>query len=124
MMTFADDNKMNSMGLMRSCKFDLFLYSINLINQTIKRTILSAIANICNPCTLLVKMLMQKLWADKLSVQLHSFTDTWEKVYGACIYLLSKSGNGNLHIELLCAKSKVASLKTITISKLELSAML
>ncbi|XP_033228948.1 uncharacterized protein LOC117180562 [Belonocnema kinseyi] len=54
--------------------------------------------------------------------QLHGFCDASEKAYGACLYLRSTDNRGNYHCELICSKSRVAPLKTMTLSKLELCA--
>lgn len=55
-------------------------------------------------------------------IDLHGFADASQKAYGACIYLRSISSGGNVSCNLLCAKTKVAPLKLLTIPKLELSA--
>ncbi|XP_018359703.1 PREDICTED: uncharacterized protein LOC108758956 [Trachymyrmex cornetzi] len=60
----------------------------------------------------------------KAKFDLHRFGDASKKAYGACIYAASKDVDGNLHSRLLCAKSRVAPLKTITIARLELCATL
>lgn len=65
------------------------------------------------------------LYAQTINIQLHGFCDAIEKAYGACIYLRSINVNGEVQVNLLCAKSRVAPLKTIqTIPKLELCAAL
>lgn len=56
-------------------------------------------------------------------IQLHGFCDASEKAYGACIYLRSINAAGRTQIQLYCAKSRVAPLKTVqTIPRLELAA--
>ena len=55
------------------------------------------------------------------SSQLHHFSDASEASFGS-VYLRLVNGQGTVHCSFLCAKSRVAPLKTITISRLELSA--
>ncbi|XP_051162155.1 uncharacterized protein LOC127282115 [Leptopilina boulardi] len=54
-------------------------------------------------------------------LQLHDFADASQRSYGACIYLRSSNG-GKHHSMLLCSKSRVAPVKIISLSRLELSA--
>ncbi|XP_063991157.1 uncharacterized protein LOC135169789 [Diachasmimorpha longicaudata] len=53
-------------------------------------------------------------------IQLHGFSDASQHAYGACVYLRSVGDNGQVNTVLLCAKSRVAPLKQITIPRLEL----
>lgn len=53
-------------------------------------------------------------------VQTHGFCDASLAAYGACIYVRSKY-KGEVKVELLCSKSRVAPLKVLTVHKLELS---
>jgi len=57
-------------------------------------------------------------------VDLFGFGDASEKAYGACMYAVTRNTDGNVQSRLLCAKSRVASLKTTTIARLELRAAL
>lgn len=54
------------------------------------------------------------------TVDLHIFSDASEGAYGACLYARSVNSNGNVLVNLLLAKSKVAPLKPRTIPQLEL----
>lgn len=55
-------------------------------------------------------------------VELHGFADASIKAYGACIYLKSILDNKKCQINLVCAKSRVAPLKQISLARLELCA--
>ncbi|XP_055633284.1 uncharacterized protein LOC129773664 [Toxorhynchites rutilus septentrionalis] len=52
--------------------------------------------------------------------QFHVFSDASEAAYGACIYARCISRFGRITVELLAAKSRPASLKKITLARLEL----
>ncbi|XP_072401038.1 uncharacterized protein [Diabrotica undecimpunctata] len=53
-------------------------------------------------------------------IEIHGFADSSSIAYGACIYLRSLDHDNQVHIHLLCSKSKVAPIKTISIPRLEL----
>ncbi|XP_050305066.1 uncharacterized protein LOC126742465 [Anthonomus grandis grandis] len=55
-----------------------------------------------------------------IKIEMHGFCDSSEKAYGACLFLRSVSSNGEMNAHILCAKSKVAPLKSITLPRLEL----
>lgn len=57
-------------------------------------------------------------------ITLHSFSDASEKAYGACLYATTQDKNGSRSCQLICAKTRVAPLKVMTIAKLELCAAL
>ncbi|KAF0751198.1 Uncharacterized protein FWK35_00016915, partial [Aphis craccivora] len=55
-------------------------------------------------------------------VQIHGFADASLLAYGACLYIRCSS-NKNVHVtKLICAKSKIAPLKIISLPRLELCA--
>lgn len=60
------------------------------------------------------------LITDANSVQLHGFCDASERGYGACIYVRSSNNKGDIKTSLLCSRSRVAPLKTVSIPRLEL----
>lgn len=57
---------------------------------------------------------------DVKEVQIHGFSDASELAYGAAVYIRTVTSEGKIFANLLCAKSKVAPLKTVTIPRLEL----
>ena len=56
------------------------------------------------------------------SSQLHHFSDASDIGFGSVSYLRLVNDQGDVHCSFLCAKSRVAPLKTLTIPRLELSA--
>ncbi|GBM17057.1 hypothetical protein AVEN_133323-1 [Araneus ventricosus] len=59
----------------------------------------------------------------QLMPDVRGFADASERVYGAVVYLKSSAGERNC-VRLLCIKSRVAPLKSISVPKLELCAAL
>ena len=55
-----------------------------------------------------------------VSTQLHGFSDASESAYAGVVYLRMIDSDGNVHISLVAAKTKVAPLKRLTIPRLEL----
>ncbi|XP_039312876.1 uncharacterized protein LOC113004888 [Solenopsis invicta] len=53
-------------------------------------------------------------------LQLHGFCDSSEKAYGACVYIREKNMQGNSSVTLICSKSRVAPMKTLSLPRLEL----
>lgn len=58
------------------------------------------------------------------NVELHGFCDASQRAYAAAIYLRSVDNNNILKVALLCAKTKVAPIKKLTIPRLELCGVL
>lgn len=56
-------------------------------------------------------------------IELHGFSDASQNAYGACVYIRAVN-QGRNSCNLLCARSKVAPLKSLTIPRLELSGAL
>ncbi|KAK9675224.1 Pao retrotransposon peptidase [Popillia japonica] len=57
---------------------------------------------------------------DFTRIELHGCADASESAYGACIYVRSLDCEGNVRVNLLCAKSKVAPIKSQTMPRLQL----
>lgn len=56
-----------------------------------------------------------------LRIELHSFSDASEAAYGACLYARSFDQSGKISVKLICSKSRVAPIKTISLPRLELN---
>ncbi|XP_044575206.1 uncharacterized protein LOC123259014 [Cotesia glomerata] len=54
------------------------------------------------------------------NLQIHGFCDASEKAYGACIYFRSTSPNGKVYTRLICSKSRVAPVNSVSLPRLEL----
>ncbi|XP_076246260.1 uncharacterized protein LOC143186468 [Calliopsis andreniformis] len=104
-----------------------------------KRNILSEIAQIFDPLGLIgpvtvkAKLLMQELWQlqinwdESLPQDFHTRWVTFrqelhasERAYGASVYLRTRTDKGSWQTHLLCAKSRVAPLKTTSLPRLDL----
>lgn len=55
-------------------------------------------------------------------LELHGFSDASVQGYGACLYLRSTNDTGSHFVHLLCSKTRVAPLKTLSVPRLELCA--
>lgn len=52
--------------------------------------------------------------------QIHGISDASEVAYGACLFLRSLNQDGSMQVRLICARSRVAPLKLISLPRLEL----
>ncbi|GFX40500.1 integrase catalytic domain-containing protein [Trichonephila clavipes] len=59
-----------------------------------------------------------------IRIEIHGFSDALERAYAAVVYIKCFNESGQSQTRLLCSKSRVAPLKTLTIPRLELSAAL
>jgi len=59
-----------------------------------------------------------------IRLELHGFADTSETAYGACIYFRFTSANKKHSTYLLCSKSRITPLKSLSLPRLELCAAL
>lgn len=55
-------------------------------------------------------------------IQIHGFSDSSVKAYGTACYLVVADFNGTVASNLICAKSRVAPIKTVSLPRLELCA--
>ncbi|XP_046621080.1 uncharacterized protein LOC124305548 [Neodiprion virginianus] len=62
--------------------------------------------------------------SDNVKTQLHIFCDTSLKAYAAAAYLRPEASDGQIHLSLVMAKSRVAPVKPMTVPRLELQAAL
>ncbi|XP_076382083.1 uncharacterized protein LOC143260481 [Megalopta genalis] len=143
------DKDPKTLGLLWMVQEDTLNYSVTISSEQriTKRTILSEISKIFDPLGLLGtswdESLPQDLHSEwelfhhqlaslneisiprlaigsKKGLELHGFCDASERAYGACIYLRSINERGQYIVRLLCANSRVAPLKKITLPRLEL----
>ncbi|GFT27015.1 integrase catalytic domain-containing protein [Trichonephila clavipes] len=59
-----------------------------------------------------------------IRIEIHGFSDASERAYASVVYIKCFNESGQSQTRLLCSKSRVAPLKTLTIPRLELSAAL
>ncbi|XP_055943741.1 uncharacterized protein LOC129974949 isoform X1 [Argiope bruennichi] len=64
------------------------------------------------------------LLPDAIRIEIHGFSDASERAYAAVVYLKCFTQSGQFKTSLVCSKSRVAPLKSLTIPRLELCAAL
>ncbi|XP_075221334.1 uncharacterized protein LOC142324292 [Lycorma delicatula] len=52
--------------------------------------------------------------------EIHGFSDASEKAFGACIYIRTIESDDSISVKLLCSKSQVAPIKSVSLPRLEL----
>lgn len=67
-----------------------------------------------------IKIPRQVISTNHLTIEFHGFADASEKAYGCCIYVRCQNSSMQFTSKLVCAKSKVAPLKRLTLPRLEL----
>ncbi|KAK9679075.1 Reverse transcriptase (RNA-dependent DNA polymerase) [Popillia japonica] len=94
-----DKHAKKTVGIDWTCADDTFRFTINVQTE--------------RPITKRTKIRIPRYIFNSLPVhiELHGFSDASERAYGACVYI---------RINLLCAKTKVAPIRSITIPRLEL----
>ncbi|GFS48012.1 hypothetical protein NPIL_243731 [Nephila pilipes] len=60
---------------------------------------------------------------EESNLSIHTFVDASNSAYAACIFLSSESSRGSVTVQLLQARSRIALMKTITIPRIELIAV-
>lgn len=120
------NEEIRTLGMHWNTTNDSFKYDINMCDsrKVTKRSMLSVLSKIFDPLGLLGPItLVAKILIQRASrIQIHGFSDASERAYGACVYIRITNPQGQQSAQLLCSKSRVAPLKTITLPRLELSA--
>nr|XP_031839043.1 uncharacterized protein LOC116429801 [Nomia melanderi] len=93
-------------------------------HEPVSKSIEQAWLTIVNQLDLLNRFSIHRRIAlnQAVELQLHGFCDASESAYGACVYIRSTNKQGQHAVELLCAKSRVAPIKTNSLPRLELCA--
>ncbi|XP_076643560.1 uncharacterized protein LOC143353837 [Halictus rubicundus] len=135
---FFGDESVKTLGISWNPHNDTISYSINISdhNTHTKRIMLSIIAKIFDPLGLLgpewcsyqkdlkslegITFKRHVAQGSTNTIELHGFCDASEQAYGACFYIRTVNRSGRIKNRLLCAKSRVAPLKTISLARLEL----
>ncbi|KAG8173880.1 hypothetical protein JTE90_007419 [Oedothorax gibbosus] len=83
----------------------------------VKKFASARVSNYKNDCNWAIKLLIVPKIADAMP----SFADASAKADGACVYVHTEINSNKGSSHLLCSKSRVCPIKTVTIPKLELS---
>ncbi|GJQ86566.1 hypothetical protein Trydic_g15641 [Trypoxylus dichotomus] len=92
---------------------------------------LELLLGLLGPCVITAKIMLQELWVKKIDwddllqndlyEKWNHFKTSIQRVCGACVYLCLRSANDTITVRLICAKSRIAPVKRLTIPRLELS---
>ncbi|XP_037813119.1 uncharacterized protein LOC119604511 [Lucilia sericata] len=90
-------------------------------DESVPQWIATQWEDICQQMPQIAEVKIPRLVQINSDTEIHAFADASTKAYGACIYAVSRIDGTS---SLLCAKSRVAPIKPITLPRLELSAAL
>lgn len=88
------------------------------ISESIKTKWVNLIVNI--NCLNTLKIPRCVVISQAKSYHIHGFCDSSQYIYGACVYLSSENAQGDRVSHLICSKSRLAPIKSISLPKLEL----
>lgn len=71
-------------------------------------------------CKLNELRIPRRIMCESFNVEIHGFCDASQSAYSAVVYCKSNSSSGQIQVNLICSKTKVAPLKSQTIPRLEL----
>ncbi|XP_075157941.1 uncharacterized protein LOC142231207 [Haematobia irritans] len=91
-------------------------------DESVPHSIATQWENICRSLPDIKNLKIKRLVHIKSKIEIHGFADASTKAYGACIYVVCKEGV--FESSLLCAKSRVAPTRPVTLPRLELCAAL
>ncbi|GFX92390.1 integrase catalytic domain-containing protein [Trichonephila clavipes] len=139
------DAPVKTLGMLCDPKVDCLTYKVKISDKVnfSKRDVLSEIARLYDPLGLIgpivtkAKIFIQELWKIKLDwseqlppdamkewMNFYQKLSLEKRAYAAVVYIKCFNESGQSQTRLLCSKSRVAPLKTLTIPRLELSAAL
>nr|CAH7748484.1 unnamed protein product [Callosobruchus chinensis] len=87
------------------------------VPSSIRNTWMTFTENLTTLCE--IKLPRQVMLHNASRIELHGFCDASQRAYGACVYVKSIT-NDTSSTQLLCSKSRVAPLKTVSLPRLEL----